>query len=470
MPDAFPFTHTMKWRVILAALFVLTLFAAFAYFYVNTFVRKHQHAVILFVVDGLDLNTLSLSRQHLGRGTTLTDPDDPAIGDARRRVAYRSEMLSVDSLWNVAILNVQDPGRPIPDEGVDATALACGVRVDNGFVAMNARNEALRSLIYVAEQSQRATGLVTTSSLTSPTAVAFYSTTKGSPEPYRNAEDLIYSDINVIMGGGSQFFTPATTGNELGRPDGRNLLTEAANRGYALVRTRSDLDRLSIWRRQILGVFAPGDFYYSALQPKGSTQPSLTEMTQMAISSLNHNINGYFLVVTPGLVARAGQRNLGQLAQSEVGAVDEAIAAAVEYAGPDALVLVTNSYSLGSISGMASVPAGPPDLPQNNRLPGRISVPVAKPPSAVGPVAWLAGPGGSPVTQSDEGWLNEQYAEGAFSTNAPGLLQPQAAFRFQVQATPNGEPVWLASRGEGSQQLSGFFNNTDVFDIVSEQF
>jgi alkaline phosphatase len=462
----------MKWRVILAALFVLTLFAVFAYFYVNTFVRKHQHAVILFVVDGLDLNTLSLSRQHLGRGATLMEPDDPAIGDARRRVAYRSEMLSVDSLWNVAILNVQDPGRPVPDEGADATALACGVRVDNGFVAMNARNEALRSLIYVAEQAQRATGLVTTSSLTRPTAVAFYSTTKGASEPYRNAEDLIYSDIDVIMGGGGQYFTPATTANERGRIDGRNLLSEAASRGYSLVRTRADLDRLSTWRRQILGVFAPGDFYYSALQPPHSSQPSLTEMTQMAISSLNRNINGYFLVVVPGLVSRAAEENLGQLAQSEVAEVDDAIAAAVEYAGPDALVLVTNNYSLGAVAGVSSPPAGPPDLPPTTRTVVRFtSAPqIPPPPLPVGPPSWLVGPGGPAVTQSDQTWLARQYAEGSFSTNAPGLLQPQAAFRFQVRGIPDGEPAWLASRGEGAQQLRGFFNNTDVFDIVSEQF
>ena len=41
----------MKWRIVLTVFFVLTLFAGFAYLYVNTFVRKHQHAVILFVVS-----------------------------------------------------------------------------------------------------------------------------------------------------------------------------------------------------------------------------------------------------------------------------------------------------------------------------------------------------------------------------------------------------------------------------------
>src|SRR5229473_1448376 len=105
--------HQMKWRVILTVCFVLTLFAGFAYLYVNTFVRKHQHAVILFVVNGLDLNTLNLARQQLGRSPLLTEPDDPVIGDARRQTAYRSNMLNIDSFWNIALLGIQSPGQPV---------------------------------------------------------------------------------------------------------------------------------------------------------------------------------------------------------------------------------------------------------------------------------------------------------------------------------------------------------------------
>ena len=456
----------MKWRVILAACFVLMLFAGFAYLYVNTFVRKHQHAVILFVVDGLDLNTLNLARQQLGRTPSPPEPDDPLIGDARRSVAYRSGLLGLDSFWDLAELVVQDAAHPFPDEGVDATALACGQRVDNGYVAMNSRNEALRSLIYAAEQAQRATGLVTTCSLVRPTPVAFYSTIKGMPEPYRNAQDLIYSDINVVLGGGGQYFTPATATNEWGRLDGRDLLDEAAHRGYTVVRTRDEMNRISTWRtRQIFGVFAPGDFYFSSLQPEQSPQPTLADMTRLAISSLNYNINGYFLVIDHGLVARASEQNLGKLAVNEVAAVDEAIEAAVEYAGPDALVMVTNSYNLGAVGPLAAPAAHVP-----------ATIPLLDPPSpalvkteANGP-AWIEGPGGPPATPSDQAWLQERYDRGWFSTNAPGLLQPQVAFHFQPQATPLPGMAWLASRGEGASQLRGFFNNTDVFDLVTEQF
>ncbi len=174
----------MKWRVALAVLFVLLLFAGFAYLYVNAFVRKpQQHAIILFVVNGLDLNMLNLARQQPGRAPTLGDPDDPAIGDARRRAAYRSERLNLDSFWNVALLSVQDPGQPVPDEGADATALACGQRVPNGFVATKNGTEPLPSLIYAAQKAQRATGLVTTSSLIQPTPVAFMAPSTASPIP-----------------------------------------------------------------------------------------------------------------------------------------------------------------------------------------------------------------------------------------------------------------------------------------------
>ncbi|MCE0484717.1 MAG: alkaline phosphatase [Methylacidiphilales bacterium] len=463
----------MKWRIVLTILFVLVLFTGFAYLYVNTFVRKHQHAVILFVVNGLDLNLLDQARHDLGRSSLLGDPDDPAIGDARRRAAYRNEILNVDSLWNVALLGIQDPGKPVPDEGADATALACGARVDNGYVAINNSNEALRSLIYAAEQARRATGLITTSSVVEPTPVAFYSTINGTPDPYRNANDLLYSGIDIILGGGEQYFIPANAGNELGRRDGRNLIDEAKARGYSIVYNRDDLNNVSTWRtRQLFGLFAPGPFYFSSLQPANRRQPSLAEMTRTAISSLNYNIDGYFLVIEHNLVARAAGRNLGKIAVSEVAQVDEAIQSAVEYAGPDALVIVTNNYSLGSIAPLAEPTAGDliasPPAVDDRGLPVRLPpIPMAPPPQP----AWLAGPGGPTFSHAQAAWLRQREADGSFTTNAPaGLLQPQPALRFQTQARPLAEPAWLASRGEGSVQLRGFINNTDVFDIVSEQF
>lgn len=461
----------MKWRIVLTVLFVLTLFGGFAYLYVNAFVLKRQHAIILFVVNGLDLNTLNMARQELGRSPLNNDPDDPAINDARRRSAYRSEILNLDSFWNIALLNLQQPGQPVPDEGADATALSCGQRVENGFVAVDRSNEPLPSLIYAAEKAERATGLVTTSSLVQPTPVAFYSNIKGTPDPYRNATDLLYSKIDVVLGGGEQYFTPANASNEWGRHDGRNLIEEARHGDYTVVRTRDELNNASTWSRKLFGVFAPDQFYFSSLQPDIRRQPTLAEMVRVAVSRLNHNGNGYFLVVEHDLVARAAERNFGKLAVNEVDQVDQAIESAIEYAGPDALVLVTNNYGLGAVGRLpqpsASDLAAPPaTVNADGDSVKPQPIPMAPPPQPM----WLTGPGGPTLTRPQAAWLVQQSQRGWFSTNAPGLLQPEPAFRFQTQAPATAEPAWLASRGEGSAQFRGFLNNTDVFDLVNENF
>ena len=194
-------------------------------------------------------------------------------------------------------------------------------------------------------------------------------------------------------------------------------------------------------------------------------------MTRVAISRLNHNGNGYFLVVEHDLVARAAERNLGRLAVNEVDEVDEAIESAVDYAGPDALVIVTNNYSLGAVGPLPPPSAGdlaaaPPTVDADGDAVRPPAIPMAPPPQP----AWLAGPGGPAVTRSQAAWLQGRRESGWFSTNAPGLLQPDPALRFQTQAPAMAEPAWLASRGEGSAQLRGFLNNTDVFDIISENF
>ena len=462
----------MKWRVVLAVLFVLLLFAGFAYLYVNTFVRKQQHAIILFVVNGMDLNTLNLARQQPGLSPLRNDPDDPAISDARRRAAYRSERLNLESFWNIALLNVQEPGQPVPDEGANATALACGQRVENGFVAANSGNEQLPSLIYAAESAKRATGLVTTSSLVGPTPVAFYSSIKGRPDPYRNASELVYSKIDVVLGGGEQYFTPASATNEYGRTDQHNLLDDAKDQGYTVIHSRDELNNFYTWLTpKLFGVFANDGFYFSSLQPENRRQPSLAEMTRVAISGLNKNINGYFLVVEHDLVARAAEQNFGKVAVNEVSEVDEAIQSAVEYAGPDALVMVTNNFSLGAV--------GPLPTPSARELVTPVptvdanGMPIKPPPIPLAPPPqpeWLAGPGGPTVTKVQAAWLKRRTESGEFSWNSSKLTQPEPAFRFQTQATPTAEPAWLASRGEGSSQLRGFLDNTDVFDLINDNF
>ena len=91
-------------------------------------------------------------------------------------------------------------------------------------------------------------------------------------------------------------------------------------------------------------------------------------------------------------------------------------------------------------------------------------------PAPVVPPLWLSGPGGISPSKEQAAWLQQRYESGAFSTNSPGLLAPEPAWQFSTQAQPLAQPAWLAARGEGSIQFRGFISNTDVFDLIREQF
>lgn len=413
----------MSWRVSIVTVFVLLLFGVFAYVYVNTFVRRHQPGVVLFVVEGLDFHLLESARQQAHPLRALFD--DPAMDDARLETAKESTALNLEALWNVAWLHVQTAGGPVPDEAADATALACGARVPNGSIAQDAQGVPLLSLMDEAQKAQRSTGLITTGSLADPVPAAFYTHGSGVMNKEKLAADLLDAKIDLILGGGL---------NEVGSQGG-DVLTKAHHAGALVLQNADDVRRAPTWYSpRMLGIFAPGAFIFTTLVPKESPQPSLAQMTTMALASLNHSINSYFLVVHEERVALAARQNLTPVALAEVGAVDEAIQSAIEYAGPDALILVTDDESLGALGKDGTRPF------------------------------WLAGPGGPLQTDEDRIWWRKTYGKAA-----PEAV-PQPACFFQRAATPTAEPAWLASRGDGSDQFRGFLNNTDLYRLIVAQF
>ena len=122
-----------------------------------------------------------------------------------------------------------------------------------------------------------------------------------------------------MLGGGEQYFTPANATNEWGRTDGRNLLDEAKDQGYTVIRTRDELNEFlhlatpeavrRFRQRQILFLLAPAG--KPAPTVAGRNDPHRHFVTEQ-------KLNGYFLVVEHDLVARAAGHNFGKLAVNEV--------------------------------------------------------------------------------------------------------------------------------------------------------
>src|ERR1044071_6547731 len=143
----------MKWRNQLLALFCLLAFAGIGVLYFQHWVIRMPFGIILFVGEGLSPGRLA-----------PTPASAPCAG-AR---------LHVDSMAHAALVMNYSKDFAAPDQAAAATAIATGERVANGAVAINAYGKAIKSILELAREYGRATGLITDTKLTDPTSAAFY--------------------------------------------------------------------------------------------------------------------------------------------------------------------------------------------------------------------------------------------------------------------------------------------------------
>lgn len=323
--------------------------------------------VILFVADGMSLPTVAAARIYEGQ---------------LRGQPGEENRLSFEEFPHTAFSKTYNTDSQTPDSAGTMTAMITGAKTRMGFLSVGqipGRGQCAQSLKHpltsamtLAKASGLSTGVVTTTRITHATPGATYAHT-----PERNWESdadmpasakaqgctdiaqqlLDYSaatGIDVVMGGGlNKFLPPSATGypNTKGeRKDGRNLLTEWKNRQPAttFINTGSQLKQLDLVKTgRMVGLFH-GDhlnYEYDRVNDR-EDEPSLAEMTKAAISLLNKNGKGFFLVVEGGRIDHAHHSGNAFRALTDTVAFSEAIRAANELtSAEDTLILVTADHS-----------------------------------------------------------------------------------------------------------------------------
>src|SRR5437868_12824942 len=143
----------MKWRNQILALVCLVAFVGFGVLYFQNWVVQKPFGIILFVGEGLTAQRIAAARVYDGGS------------DGR---------LEVDSFAFSARLKNYSADFAVPDSGAAATALATGTKVKNGALSVDQTHGPLRTILEIAHDPGRATGIVTDGTLTNPTIAAFY--------------------------------------------------------------------------------------------------------------------------------------------------------------------------------------------------------------------------------------------------------------------------------------------------------
>ncbi len=421
----------MKWRNQLLALFCLLGFVALGVLYFEHWVVQKPFGIILFVGEGLSPGRLAATRVYAAGADTH---------------------LSLDSMSSAALLINYSNDFAAPDRAAAATALATGVKVNHRAIGIDARGNSLRNIIELAHANGRATGLITDTNLTDPTAAAFYAHVKDETEHENIALALLGKDqFDIALGGGGADFLPQSKHGH--RSDERDLLLEARRNGFDVVRSKAELEAIPRWRRpKVFGVFSDTEFPYAGQVAVGSDQPSLADMVRRSIELLQFNAGGYLLVVDAGLMRKAAQENDGERTLAETFELDRAVGLARRYSGSRSTILVTGDCAIGGLtlngfpfrkdSGVALLGLNSAGYPW---------------------LTWATGPHGPKRYGSAKisGGNNKVVAEENEHTTEPAAVYAQSAL-ITV------EDVVVFGDGRGAEKLRGIMDSTVIFKIIRD--
>jgi alkaline phosphatase len=338
----------------------------------------------------------------------------------------------------------------VPDRAAAATALATGVRVNNRAISVDGDGKPLTSIIELARERGRATGLVTNAKLTDPTSVAFYAHPADPNDVDSVAREFVEGGkIDIAMGGGVASFLPETKGGE--RQDGRDLLLELRRNGFDIVRTRAELEAVPAWRRpKLFGAFSSAELAFANQLEERSEQPSLGDMVRRAIELLQYNAGGYLLLVDAGLMRKAAQDNNGERTLGETAELDRAVAVARRYAGQKSTIIVCGDVAIGGMN-LSGFPfhkdSGIALLGLN---------------SAGEPwITWATGPNGVKS-------YGAAKVPGTFNAQPEAEPLEPAAF-YAKSALSTLDDVVAFGSGPGTDALTGSVENTTIFKIIRDE-
>ncbi|MDH3665785.1 MAG: alkaline phosphatase [Paracoccaceae bacterium] len=313
--------------------------------------------VILFIADGMGPAMVTATR--LAAGQAQGGPGD-------------NHVLSFEAFPHLALAKTWNLDAQTADSAGTATAMLGGVKARKGVIGMGpgtlrgecATADPVATLGELAVARGLATGIVSTARVTHATPAAFYAHAAD-----RNWEDdsamppgsgctdiarqLIDFPFDVALGGGRASFLPAgrtgIEGSPGRRADGRDLIAEwqAAGPSRAVVQDAAGFEvALGAPPERLLGLFNPAHMAFAAdraSDPAG--EPTLEQMTRLAIAMLKRSDRGYLLLVEGGLVDPALHLKDLPRALVEGMAFDRAVARAVQMTDPrDTLILVTSDH------------------------------------------------------------------------------------------------------------------------------
>jgi alkaline phosphatase len=272
--------------------------------------------IIVCIGDGMGPNHVALAR-HYGVG--------------------HDKKLYMELLPVQGEVMTHSANKKVTDSAAAATAMACGVKTNNGMIGMTPDKMPYSSVLELLQKKGWRTGLVATSQISHATPAGFASHVDSRNKQKEIAVQLLDSRVDVLMGGGRKYWSD-------------ELLAAAVTHGYQVIETRDEMAVLK--PGPVVGLF--GDDGLTTFSP----EPMLSEMSKTAIKLLDSPDKAwfapkpkFFLMIEGSQIDWAAHANDTDRVIRQALLFDMAVREAIEFAQMDkkTLVIVTADHETGGL-------------------------------------------------------------------------------------------------------------------------
>ena len=457
--------------------------------------------VIVFLGDGMSLTTVAAARIFEGQ---------------RKGTPGEENLLSWERFPHTAFSKTYNTDSQTPDSAGTMTAIASGVKSHMGAIGVSAGRKGectpgskdLLSWLALADSAGLSTGIVTTARITHATPAATYAHV--SHRDWENDSDLPPEAVaagckdiaqqllaasrfgkgpTVALGGGRGEFLPVDVrdpeeDDKVGqRLDGRNLVDEwkQAHPQGAYVTNTQQLETVGN-APQLLGLFEYDHMQFEHDRRKDAQgEPSLADLTRIAIRTLSRNRDGFVLLVEGARIDHANHYGNAYRALDETVAMSDAVQAAVDATSrDDTLILVTADHShtlnfvgypvrgnpiLGKVRGQGGEDDTPGDLARDQNGQTFTTLSYANGPGytgasnrqPAGPKKFLHAPSS---VEPSEGRPDLSHVD----TEHPDYLQ-EALVPLKSESH-GGEDVGIWAVGPGSDAVRGTVEQNTIYHFI----
>ncbi|MFK7872446.1 MAG: alkaline phosphatase [Oligoflexales bacterium] len=287
-------------------------------------VHKPAKNVILFIGDGMGLASLTGSRIW-------------AHGSAGQ--------LHIEKLPTIGLVKTFSSSDYVTDSAAAATTLASGVKTYNGAIGVSdpeydptRSSRDVETLIDVAKKLGKSTGIISTARVTHATPASFYAHTNHRSNEAIVAQQIATSQLDLLFGGGIK-----------GVDHKESFLKNLNAHEWVLIQNKSQLfDEFGT--KKVLGVFSKSHMSYESNRDLSSSEPSLQNMVDAAVTLLKKNPSGFFLVVESGRIDHAAHLNDARNHFNEIQIFDQVIGKEYDRDHSETLIIVTSDHETGGLA------------------------------------------------------------------------------------------------------------------------